>query len=130
MRLTIINSYLTNCAMNLRYRAPREISHLTSVTFRDIATAEDVLIRSLMKNAGRETEECHLEALRPALLRCQILGAKRFPKGAPFAHRTRALIYSATKIITAVKIPPGVFTDRHASPSCVPPHETLWRGSS
>jgi len=32
----------------------------------------------------------------------------------PFAHRTRALIYDATKI-AAVKIPPSAFIDRHKS---------------
>lgn len=42
-----------------------------------------------------------------ALLCCHILRAKRFPKGAPFVHRIRALIYDATKVIAAIKIPPG-----------------------
>jgi len=35
----------------------------------------------------------------------------------PFAHRTHALIYAATKIIAAVKIPPSAFIDTDISRS-------------
>jgi hypothetical protein len=43
---------------------------------------------------------------------------QKVTEGAPFAHRIRALIYSATKIITAVKIPLGAFIDRRAPRPC------------
>lgn len=39
---------------------------------------------------------------------------KEVAKGAPFTRRGCTLIYGATKIIAAVKIPRGVFIDRHA----------------